>query len=234
MGVVALRVNNRGRNLVFNSAIGRLGSSYELMDDSRLDWKAWFDFAETLGCRSIVPWGHSLGAVKTAYYVAAERDERVPGAIVSSPPRFSYSQSVAMQRGDAWRDVAAEALRLVEAGRGSELMQVTEPLNSLMSAATFADKYGPDEKYNILTLLPQAEIPVLVTLGALEGVGPESRDWTAFGGLADQLSLIAAADNEVEFEHVAGANHGYSGKADVLWAIARDWLQRLKTGAAVS
>ncbi len=109
MGVFALRVNNRGHDLVFNSAIGRLGSSYELMDDSRLDWQAWFDFAVSLGCRSIVPWGHSLGAVKNAYYVATEQDERVPGAIVSSPPRFSYSQSVAMQRGDAWRDVAAEA-----------------------------------------------------------------------------------------------------------------------------
>ncbi len=111
-------------------------------------------------------------------------------------------------------------------------MQVTEPLNSLMSAATFADKYGPEEKYNILTLLPQANIPVLVTLGALEGMGPESRDWTAFGGLADQLSLIAAADNEVEFEHVEGANHGYAGKTDVLWGIAFGWLQRLKMGAA--
>ena len=232
LGVLALRVNNRGHDLVFNSAAGRLGSSYELLADCRLDWKAWFDFAESLGCRSVVPWGHSLGAVKTAYYVATERDARVPGAILSSPPRFSYSQSVTMERGGAWREVAAEARRLVEAGRGAELMQVTEPLNSLMSAATFADKYGPEEKYNVLTLLELAKVPVLVTLGALEGTGPESRDWTAFGGVAEQLSQIAASQDGVEFEHIEGANHGYSGKNEELWTVALGWLQRLRIEVA--
>jgi pimeloyl-ACP methyl ester carboxylesterase len=230
-GIAALRVNNRGHDLVYDSPAGRLGASCEMMDDCRLDWKAWLDFTESLGYRRTVLWGHSLGAVKTAYFLAVERDGRVSGAIISSPPRFSYSQSITMERGVAWRDAVTRAQELVDAGRGSELMQVSEPLNSLMTASTFADKYGPAETYNVLTLLPRVEVPVLVTLGALEGLGPQNADWTAFGGLAGQLTQVAASHDSIEFEHVEGANRAYAGKADELRAIARAWLQRLKAAA---
>lgn len=231
-GVAALRVNNRGHDLVYNSAIGRLGSSFETMEDCRLDWQAWLDFATELGYRSIVVWGHSLGAVKTAYVMATESDTRVAGAIVSSPPRFSHSYVASMERGDAWLKAAADAQALVDAGRGQELMAVTEPLNTLMAPATIADKYGPAERYNVLDLLPRSGVPVLVTLGGDEGTGPEKADWTAFGHLDAQLTELASKHPHVEYHNVPGANHQYFGKTEELWAVARGWLLQLPVETA--
>ena len=64
-GVAVLRVNNRGRDFAFPSPKGLLGGGYELQDDSRLDWRAWVDLAESLGYQRVLLWGQSLGAVKT-------------------------------------------------------------------------------------------------------------------------------------------------------------------------
>src|SRR5436305_2079702 len=62
LGVAALRVNNRGHDLAYNSARGRAGAAYEVLDDSRYDWRAWLDYAESQGWRRVLLWGHSLGA----------------------------------------------------------------------------------------------------------------------------------------------------------------------------
>jgi pimeloyl-ACP methyl ester carboxylesterase len=230
-GVAALRVNNRGHDLVYNSSIGRLGASYEMMADCRLDWQAWLDFASSQGYRCMVPWGHSLGAVKNAYVAAEGVDARVPGVILSSPPRFSYSQVTKMERGEAWMSSAAEARRLVDAGQSKELMQITEPLNTLMTAATFADKYGPDETYNVLNLLPKIPAPVLITLGGEEGTGPKKADWTAFGHLDEQLRALAREHKQLTYESIDGANHVYSGKSAEVWKVASSWLQHLEVAA---
>ena len=71
-GCAVLRVNNRGHDLMYNSPKGRLGAAYEAVDDCRHDWRAWLDFLESRGYRRIALWGHSLGAVKTIHYLAAE------------------------------------------------------------------------------------------------------------------------------------------------------------------
>jgi hypothetical protein len=136
-----------------------------------------------------------------------------------------------MKRGEAWTESAAEAQGLVDAGSSSELMQVTEPLKTLMTAATFADKYGPDETYNILDLLPKASVPVLITLGGEEGAGPDKADWTAFGHLDGQLKALALRHDHLTYESIDGANHAYSGKSDELWKIAHSWLRSLEVAA---
>ena len=94
-GCAVLRVNNRGHDPIsmaaYNNA-GRspLGAAYEMVDDCRYDWDAWIGFAVEQGFQSIGVWGHSLGAVKSIYYMAKERDPRVRCLIAASPPRFSY------------------------------------------------------------------------------------------------------------------------------------------------
>ncbi len=231
-GVAALRVNKRGLDLVYYIAAGRVGSSYELMDVCRKDWAAWLDYAASLGYRNILPWGHSLGAVKNAYVIATDADPRVPGAILSSPPRFSYSQVQSMERGEAWLNAAKTAQGRIDAGQPQDLIAITEPLPTLMAPATYVDKYGPAEKYNVLDLLPKAKVPVLVTLGGEEGTGPDKADWTAFGHLDAQLTDLASKHSHIEYTNVAGANHQYSGKADELWTVAKAWLQKLPVGVS--
>jgi dienelactone hydrolase len=226
-GVAAFRVNSRGHDLAYNSPKGRLGGLYERLEDCVLDWQAWLECADAMGYRRIVPWGQSLGAVKNIYYMAVARDERVPCAIATSPPRLSYS--AALQRDVTARltEQLHQAQRLVEAGQGDALVDMTvPPMFRMTSAQTYLDKWGPEERFNVLARLRDAMAPVLVTVGSEEGKGPEAPDWLQFGGLAEELAKIAATTPNVSFELVEGANHAYAGCVDALWSLARDWLRR--------
>jgi pimeloyl-ACP methyl ester carboxylesterase len=233
-GCAAFRVNNRGHDMVYNARGRRLGAAFEMLDDSRLDWRAWIDEVASRGYRRVLVWGHSLGAVKTAYYAANEKDERLVCAIASSPPRFSYKATFSQEGGELFRGEVERAQRLLDGGRAEELISVTIPTTSLFSARTYVDKYGPQERFNVLDHLPRTTVPMLVTVGSLEGVGPQQADWFAFGGLHDQLTELTQANPRLSYELVDGADHGYTDRIDVLWRLARDWLSKAVDPAAVA
>lgn len=224
-GVAVLRVNNRGRDFAFNSAKGMLGGGYEVLDESRLDWRAWLDLAESLGYQRVLLWGQSLGAVKTVYYLATEEDARVPCAIATSPPRFSYEDCMTKEDAPLLRAGIASAERLIAEGKPDAMTGAEVPRDfRLLSARTYLDKWGPGERYNVLQLLPRVRVPILVAIGSEEGKGPSSADWLQFGGFAPRLASLAEQTPNLTFELIDGANHAYSGKSDVLWATARAWL----------
>src|SRR3954454_16733678 len=62
-GCAILRVNSRGHDQAYLDGQRELGSAFEIVDECRLDFTAWLDFAEQRGFRTIGVWGHSLGAV---------------------------------------------------------------------------------------------------------------------------------------------------------------------------
>ncbi|MDE3074149.1 MAG: alpha/beta fold hydrolase [Chloroflexota bacterium] len=224
VGCAVLRVNNRGHDLVYNTPSGRLGAAFEVVDDCRLDWKAWLDFAEARGYRRVLLWGHSLGAVKTIYFLAVESDPRVACAIASSPPLFSYDTYLGMEGSERFAEHFAHARTKVEQGAPDELMAMTVPTSAILAARTYVDKYGPEQRYNILNRLPAARVPVLVTLGGQEGSGPARADWLAFGGLAAKVERLAGETPNLSCRTIEDANHFYEGKEEELWEAARDWL----------
>ena len=116
-GCAVMRVNNRGHDLAYNHLPqGRLGAAFETIDDCRIDWKCWIDFAEAEGFERIGLWGHSLGAVKTIYYMGTEKDARVGRVIASSPPRFSHSAYLARNDGEIFGKQVDLAQKLADAG----------------------------------------------------------------------------------------------------------------------
>src|SRR5262249_50838640 len=137
-----------------NQMRGPLGSTREIVDDCRYDWRAWLDFAEAQGYRRICLWGHSLGAVKTVYYLSQEKDARVICAVASSPPRFSHSTYLKLAGGERFAAAWQRAEALVAAGNPDELVRGEPPNRSLsFTARTYLDKFGPHERYNVLRLL---------------------------------------------------------------------------------
>ena len=222
-----LRVNNRGHDLMYNSPKGRLGAAYEVVDDCRHDWRAWLDFMESRGYRRIALWGHSLGAVKTIHYLAAEVDARVQVAIASSPPLFSFSDYSQVEGAERFRSLYDKAQAMVDAGSADDLLTVTLPTNLVLAARTYVDKYGPAERYNILHTLPEVRVPILVTIGSEEGLGPQSSDWFPFGGLARKVEELSRHTPNVSFELIDGANHAYAGREDALWSATQRWLEAL-------
>ena len=225
-GCAVLRVNSRGHDLLFNSPIGPLGAAFETVDNCRLDFKAWIDFAEASGFRSIVPWGHSLGAVKTIYYMAMAPDARVPCAVAVSPPRFSYSSFLAKEGAAAFERDYDHAVQLVSGGEPDGLFAIGEPIRSIMSARTYIDKYGPEERYDILKFLPQVAVPTLVTVGNESTEGPGHPHWFPFHGLAEKIAAIATDTPRLTFVHIPEADHSYGAKAEDLWSAARVWFER--------
>ena len=67
------------------------------------------------------------------------------------------------------------------------LLDVKLPLPYVITAAGYVEKYGPDERYNLLRFVAGIPCPALVTLGALE---VEANP--AFRGLPEALREIAA------------------------------------------
>lgn len=230
-GCVVLRVNNRGHDLMNNTSRGRLGAAYEVVDDCRHDWRAWLDFMQSRGYRRTGLWGHSLGAVKTIHYLATESDTRVPVAIASSPPLFSFSDYVQMEGAERFRAVYEKAQAMVDGGAEDDLLTVSVPTNLVLAARTYVDKYGPAERYNILHALPNVSVPVLITIGSEEGLGPQSSDWFTFGGFAQKVKGLAGHTPNLSFELIKGANHAYAGREEALWAAAQGWLEAMSVVA---
>ena len=85
---------------------------------------------------------------------------------------------------------------------------------------------GSRRAHNVLRLLPDVSVPVLVTVGGLEGQTPQSSDWLQFGNYAAQLEALAASTPNVTFKLIEGANHGYAGRVEVLWDAASAFLRQ--------
>ncbi|MDA0239018.1 MAG: alpha/beta fold hydrolase [Proteobacteria bacterium] len=227
-GCAVIRANNRGHDLAYNAPppFGRLGAAFENVDDCRRDWKAWLDLAEAGGFSQVCVWGHSLGAVKTIYAAAQDNDPRIARLIASSPPRFSYSAYLARADGNLFQASVDEAQALADAGKTDVLFPIQIPTGALMTTKVFFDKYGPEERYDILKHLPSVTTPILVTVGGLEGARPDQVDRFAFEGLSEKISAMAEKQSSLASALINGGNHFYDGCTDALWSSVETWLSQ--------
>ena len=228
-GAAFIRANNRGHDLAYKAPppLGFLGAAFENLDDCRNDWKGWLDFAEARGYKRICIWGHSLGAVKNIYFLAQEGDARITCAIASSPPRFSHSSYLARPDGELFARSVRDAQKLADAGDWQALFEIEIPTSAIMTTRTFFDKYGPEERYDIMTHLPNINIPLLVTIGTLEGNRPENVDRFGFGGSAEAIGELADGRPNLSFLPIADGDHFYSGQVDQLWTNLQSWIGKL-------
>jgi pimeloyl-ACP methyl ester carboxylesterase len=217
-GCAVLRVNNRGHDDAFQVGQRAFGATYEIVDECRYDIAAWLDFAEARGFKRIALWGHSLGAVKTIYFLSVQDDPRIACAIASSPPRFSYALyderlEVAIQRAQA----------LLKAGTPEQLIDAQVPIQRRFAAQTYLDKYGPEARYDYLKHLPRVRKPLLLTVGSLEA------DNVSFTGLVQDGGDYAARWTNVDCDVIDGADHAYTERTAELWSSLEGWLRHVAT-----
>jgi pimeloyl-ACP methyl ester carboxylesterase len=220
-GLPALSVNTRGHDGHWQTSIAgvrrRFGAAFEVVDECRRDLEAWLGFARREGFQRIALVGHSLGAIKVIYALAHDSPDVITAAAIS-PACLSYQRFAASEKRAEFLRTLSEAESCVADGRGTTLTDATFPIPLLISAASYVDKYGPAERYNILTLLPKVTCPLLVVFGSLElGEGP------AFQGVPEAVSNLDLPSS-TQTVVIPGANHLYSGSIQNLAERLMAWL----------
>lgn len=224
-GVDVLRANTRGRDGFFHAAVGgtrrSFGAAYEVVDECRLDIRAWIEFLRNRGRERIALIGHSLGAIKAVYAQAFEPRDEVAAVLALSPPQLSHQAFQFGPSSGVFGESMATAQSMVAEGRGEELFLARFPFPLLIAAEAYVDKYGPGERYNILKFIQRIPCPTLFTYGQLE----LESGGVAFAGLPGAISAIEDKAAEVDVQEIADADHLYNGVFDQLGETVVGWLQ---------
>jgi hypothetical protein len=225
LGVGVLRVNTRGHDLMSTAATPqggmRAGAAYELVDECRHDLAAWAGWLRRNAGPRVGLLGHSLGAVKCLYAQASAPDPAIAGLIAISPPRLSHSWFADGANRDEFLATYHQARALVEAGEPGTLLEVRLPLPFVITAAGYAEKYGPDERYNYLRFLSAIHCPTLITFGSVEVAGNR-----AFQEAPAALTQAIAGHAHFSCRVIDGADHFYTGARDGLAGAIETWLRR--------
>jgi predicted esterase len=226
-GISLLSINTRGHDFLFSggrtAAQPWLGSANELVDECRLDLAAWIQKAGKLGFERMVLFGHSLGAIKVIYSQAKQPHAGVQGVIAVSPSCLSCSHFLQGSRAEEFRKHLDWAKEKIELEQDQNLEQVSFPFPLMMTPRTFYDKYGPEEKYNILNFVEKVQSPLQLVFGELEvsGFNP------AFDQLDQRVQPVIEDHSNISLSVIPHADHYYSGVQSELAGSMLEWLAQL-------
>ena len=142
--------------------------------------------------------------------------------VAGSPPRFCYSAFLETEEGEAFQRMAAQAQQNIDEGHPDALIDTPYPTPILVSSEVFIDKYGPEDKYDILKYLPDVRAPLLVMIGT-----EEAQTMMAFKGLPPKMDKLAGELEHLTFEFIPGADHAYTHKREYVWGVVSRWLEKV-------
>lgn len=225
-GADVVWTNNRGHDGWSVGAAGPKrgsGAAFESVDDCRLDLAAWLDrIRRERDPDHCVLWGHSLGAVKSIYASVQEAAPPVSAIIATSPPVLSYTRLSEGSRASEFIETIAFAERTL-AEDPERLIQVRLPFPLWIAARAYWDKYGPQERFNVLRLAERLRVPTLFAYGALELERPTD----PFASVEAAIAFLSKTRPWIEFVEVPRANHFYAHGAEFLGDSVSDFLERV-------
>jgi alpha-beta hydrolase superfamily lysophospholipase len=196
------------------------GNAFEVLADTCIDLRAGIDHLTERGYRSIGLLGHSMGAVRAAYYAATEDDGRVTAVVPVSPVRLSYSYFMESEDAEEFAANIGIARRLIARGEPEGVFRVGHPIPQLFSAASFLDKHGPEEKYNLINHAHGIRVPMLTLNGSLE-THSRLRD------MAQDLAVAAVNSPKAETLMVEGGEHSLVNRTTEASDAVLKWLAAL-------
>jgi pimeloyl-ACP methyl ester carboxylesterase len=217
-GYTFISGNNRGHDFgarVMNKSGEAVlaGGGWERFDESPHDVDAWITFAASLGFARVVILGHSLGALKVAYYQALRQDDRVAGLVAASPP---------IQAARVDPEMRKLAERMVAEGKGQDLLPwgSSRAGAGTHSAATFLNRVQTGlDQYGLLTSGPaigKVRCPILAFFGTIQDTGGQED--------LDMIRRNAASAERVDTAIVDGADHVYTGRESAVAQVLLGWL----------
>ena len=169
-GIACLALNTNAHDTIWYNPPTQdyKGNAFEVLEDTMSDLRAGVDHLEQRGYRAIGLLGHSMGAVRVTYYAATQHDSRIAAVVPVSPVRLSYSYYLESEDAGEFRENMETAQRLVNEGDPDGLLRVNFPIPQYYSAASYIDKHGPFEKYNLVNLADRIRVPILALNGSRE------------------------------------------------------------------
>ncbi len=214
--------NNRGHDFgtVYVRKNGErllAGGGWELFSDCPLDIGSWVSFAIARGFRGVALIGHSLGALKVAYYQSQRQDPRVVGLVAASPPARNRQPDPAL---------SALAEQMVSDGRGRDLLpwDISPAGGGTWSARAYHNRVRTNtDVYGTFTPDPavaSVTCPILALYGSDEA-------WV--GSEADLQTIVqnARLAPRVETRMIPGADHSYTGHEAEVAACIAAWADTL-------
>src|SRR5581483_5421879 len=198
------------------TTFARAGGWFEVFEESVLDLDAWIAHSSSSLGAPVVLAGHSLGALRAAYYAAQSTESVLHGLVLGS---FSYG----LRTLDA--GIATQAEAMVAEGRGAELLPVGAwPRGfgtTTVSAQTYASwwRVAPGFFGEPATTLGAVRCPTFVWYGTKGDVGgPADLEW-----LAGRLAGASSVDSAM----LDGVSHGYDGGEETIATAICDRLTNL-------
>ena len=170
LGYACLTLNTNAHDTMWFNPAGQnfKGNAFEVLENTMSDLGAGIDHLSERGYQRIGLLGHSIGAVRVAYYAATQNDPRVAVVVPISPVRLSYSYYMESEDAEEFGSIVAVAQRLIDQGDPEGVLRVRFPIPQFFSAASYLDKHGPEEKYNLIRLAGGIRVPILTLNGSLE------------------------------------------------------------------
>jgi pimeloyl-ACP methyl ester carboxylesterase len=230
-GYAFLTGNNRGHDFISMIPVAetkdqykKIGSAFEKFEDCVHDIKAWIDLLQSRGYQEIYLVGHSLGSSKVAYYLAKASDFRVKKIIFMAPvPIIDIFVS-----DKEHPKLLEEANKMIEQGRGEELMQ-SKVLGWIYMCPQTYLQYGTvggpmdifnTKKVNFESPLSKITVPVYAFWGTNDYLGP-------LISLKISLEVLKkeASNTFVETELVEGPGHSFEGFEEEVAQKLLNWIK---------
>lgn len=221
-GIACLALNTNAHDTVWYHppSDSYKGNAYEILDNTMSDLRAGVDHLEQRGHRAVGLLGHSMGAVRVAYYAATQDDPRVAAVVPVSPVRLSCSHYLGSTDADEFRANLETAQRLMAEDEPDEIFRVNFPIPQFFSAASYLDKHGPDEKYNLVKLADRIKAPILALNGSRE-------THTRLLGMAQDLARAAVNSSSASAITVEDGEHSLVNHTAEASAAVLQWLASL-------
>ena len=221
-GIACLALNTNAHDTIWYHppSDGYKGNAFEILENTMSDLRAGIDHLEQRGYRAIGLLGHSMGAVRVTYYAATQDDPRVAAVVPVSPVRLSYSHYLESEDAEEFRANLETAQRLVGEGDPDGVFRVNFPIPQFFSAASYLDKHGPFEKYNLINLADRIRVPILALNGSRE-------THTRLKGMAQDLARAAANSPRASAIMVDEGEHSLVNRTAEASAAVLQWLTAL-------
>lgn len=237
LGLAFLTVNTRGHDYVSyftrrtdsGLTYSRIGGALDVLEECIYDIKAWIDFLEAHGYKSVILEGESLGTVKVVIYQHQTQDKRVHGLVLISPlDHIGLQRSALRDKYDEAINVAKQMVKMKKAGEFMPIIYC--PLwQSPISAKTYISAFDPSAKSGVFSFhdskgrfkeLSTIKCPILATYGTVEEAVVGNR-------VEEALSIIkkrTVSSPRCDTALIHGAPHNYLGYEKDLSTLIRNWI----------